>query len=178
MSENILLQIYNSLIHSKLCYGILVWGHKSCKLNKIQKRAIRVITNSRFNAHTEPLFKRLNILRSEDINKLQIYKFLHKLENNGVPEYFQNIEILKSKDIHNYNTRSKNQYYNTFHRRTLTENCLKLKMINTLNKTEHIISSKLQTHSLVGFAQYVKLYIINGYQINCNIQNCFTCNYI
>ena len=178
VSENILLQIYNSLIHSKLCYGILVWGHKSYKLNKIQKRAIRVITNSRFNAHTEPLFKRLNILRSEDINKLQIYKFLHKLENNGVPEYFQNIEILKSKDIHNYNTRSKNQYYNTFHRRTLTENCLKLKMINTLNKTEHIISSKLQTHSLVGFAQYVKLYIINGYQINCNIQNCFTCNYI
>ena len=111
-------------------------------------------------------------------NKLQIYKFLHKLKNNGVSEYFQNIEILKSKDIHNYNTRSKNQYYNTFHRRTLTENCLKLKMINTLNKTEHIISSKLQTHSLVGFAQYVKLYIINGYQINCNIQNCFTCNYI
>ena len=118
-------------------------GTKSYKLNKIQKRAIRVITNSRFNAHTEPLFKRLNILRSEDINKLQIYKFLHKLENNGVPEYFQNIEILKSKDIHNYNTRSKNQYYNTFHRRTLTENCLKLKMINTFNKTEHIISTRV-----------------------------------
>ena len=55
--------LYYSLIHCYLIYGIQVW---SCAPNfiindlfKKQKIAIRLLSNSKYNAHTEPLFKLL-----------------------------------------------------------------------------------------------------------------------
>ena len=55
--EKILVTLYNSLIASHLNYGILEWGIVATRLEKIQKKAIRLITNSKYNAHTNPLFK-------------------------------------------------------------------------------------------------------------------------
>ena len=42
-----LLVIYNSLVLSHLLYGVLLWGLKSNRLMKLQKRAIR-ITKSKY----------------------------------------------------------------------------------------------------------------------------------
>ena len=52
------------IYHTSGCnlhFGVLSWGFKSSRIHKLQKKAIRAITSSNFNAHTEPLFKRLNI---------------------------------------------------------------------------------------------------------------------
>ena len=54
--QDVLLTLYNSLILPYLNYGILVWGHKSTKLVTLQKKIVRIITNSNFNAHFQPLF--------------------------------------------------------------------------------------------------------------------------
>ena len=51
-----LMNIYNALILSYLNYGIIIWGGKHNKLFKLPKKAIRIITKSRYNAHTSPLF--------------------------------------------------------------------------------------------------------------------------
>ena len=63
---NILEMIYNSLILSRLHYGILLWGYYNHK-RVGTKKAIRIITLSKYLAHSEPLFKRLNKLTIEDI---------------------------------------------------------------------------------------------------------------
>ena len=47
------------------------WG----RLTKLQKRALRIITNSKYNAHTEPLFKDLYLLKIKDIFDVQCMKF-------------------------------------------------------------------------------------------------------
>ena len=78
VSSNILLKIYNSLILSHLHYGILCWGFNSNKLFRLQKKAIRVIAKQKYNAHTDPLFKKYKLLKIEDIFKTQSLKFLHK----------------------------------------------------------------------------------------------------
>ena len=52
---NIKIMIYNALIASHLNYGILIWGYQPGRLIKLQKRAIRTINVSKYNAHTEPL---------------------------------------------------------------------------------------------------------------------------
>ena len=49
--------MYNSFILSSLNYGILVWGYNTDRLFKLQKRAVRVISKSKFNARTDPLFQ-------------------------------------------------------------------------------------------------------------------------
>ena len=67
VSPAILKTIYNSLILPHLHYGILLWGPDSKRIFKLQKGDIRAITCSKYNSHTEPLFKILNTLKLEDI---------------------------------------------------------------------------------------------------------------
>ena len=54
----ILKLIYDSLITCRIKYGLLVWGSSGDHIFKLQKKAIRVVNKSKFNAHTEPLFKK------------------------------------------------------------------------------------------------------------------------
>ena len=72
---NVRLTIYHSLIASHFNYGILAWGFQCHNLFTLQKKAIRHVTLSRYNAHTDPLFKSLNILKISDIFKLYQLKF-------------------------------------------------------------------------------------------------------
>ena len=77
--ENILLTIYGSLIASHMNYELLIWGIECHRLEKVQKKALRLITNSKYNAHTNPLFCQLNLLMIKDIFKLRLLKFYYKL---------------------------------------------------------------------------------------------------
>ena len=59
---HILRTLHNTLILPHLYYGILLWGHGNNRLHMLQKQVIRIITISKYNAHTEPLCKALNII--------------------------------------------------------------------------------------------------------------------
>ena len=74
------MKIYNSLILSHINYGILLWGSKSAKLDKLQKKAIRILSCSKYNAHTDPLFKKthLKVLKISDIFTFSKLKFYYK----------------------------------------------------------------------------------------------------
>ena len=57
----------NSLILSHLQFGITCWGFEWNRIFKLQKRALHIMTNSKYNAHTEPLFKELKMLKFSDL---------------------------------------------------------------------------------------------------------------
>ena len=80
--------MYNYFILSSLNYAILVWGYNTDRLFKLQKRSVRVISKSKFNAHTDPLFQNLHILKIEDLHKLNVLKFYYKLIHKNIPQYF------------------------------------------------------------------------------------------
>ena len=63
LPPQILKIIYLSLIQCHLNYGILTWGYQASRVFKLQKRAIRTITRSNYIAHSEPIFKYLDILK-------------------------------------------------------------------------------------------------------------------
>ena len=75
--------MYNSLVLSYLNYGILAWGYK--------KKTVRIICLGKFYCHSEPLFKKLQLLKIKDIHTLQELKFYHQLKNNRLPSYFRNM---------------------------------------------------------------------------------------
>ena len=81
--------MYDSLILSHLQFGITNWGVEWDRISKLQKRALRIMTNSRYNAHTEPLFKRLYLLKVKDIFDVQCMKFWYKF----VKKSFQIISV-------------------------------------------------------------------------------------
>ena len=67
LPPSIKIMIYNALILPRINYGLLVWGYENEKIFKLQKKAIRLISLAKYNAHTEPLFKTLNLLKSIEI---------------------------------------------------------------------------------------------------------------
>ena len=75
LSEITLKSIYNSLLLPHLTYGILVSGGNTLHLWKLQKKAVRIITNKKYNSHTDPIFKSLNYLKVDDIYEVNVLKF-------------------------------------------------------------------------------------------------------
>ncbi len=49
---NASVMMYNSLILFHLKYYILAWGYRCERINKLQKRIIRILSISKYNAHT------------------------------------------------------------------------------------------------------------------------------
>ena len=83
--------MYDSLILSRIQFGITCWGFEWGRLAKLQKRPVRIVTNSKYNAHTEPLFKDLHSLKITDIFDVQCMKFWYKFSNNTLPNYFRSM---------------------------------------------------------------------------------------
>ena len=80
--------MYDSLIWSHIQFGITCWGFEWGRLAELQKRTVRIITNSKYNAHTEPLFKDLHLLKITDIFDVQC---MNKFSNNTLPNYFRSM---------------------------------------------------------------------------------------
>ena len=67
----ILVNLYNTMILPHFSYCLTVWGkcakYLVDRLFILQKRAIRMVTNSHFLSPTDNLFKKLNILKIQDL---------------------------------------------------------------------------------------------------------------
>ena len=96
-------ETYYSYAHSIMSYGLIFWGNSthSDDIFRIQKRIIRIITNSNRNASCREIFKKLNIL---PLQSQYIYSIL--------------LFIIKNKDqfplnsnTHTINTRHKNNIH-------------------------------------------------------------------
>ena len=72
----------------------------------MQKRIIRIMTNSGFRDPSLPLFAKLNILRVDDVIKLEVAKLMHSVLGNDNPQ-FKKLKL--SAQIHRYQTRHSTQ---------------------------------------------------------------------
>ena len=170
----ILRLIYNSLILPHLQYGIMAWGTKSGRLEKLQKRALRIICNSKYNAHTEPLFKKLNLLKLSDIFKTRQARFYYRYINNEVPVYFRNIFSTNS-DFHSHDTRSANEIRLTRTKTMHADRGIRILIPKTVSQLPENVTAKFSTHSYNGFSRYLNRHIIDSYQYACNLANCYIC---
>lgn len=113
VDSNTLRNVYFAYAHSLMSYGIIFWGNSqhSERIFRLQKKLIRVMSNSGFREGCRPLFKKLNILT---LPSLFIYKTLLFLQKN--------FEIFISKNhSHNYQTRNRNTLQYPIHRTSLFE---------------------------------------------------------
>ena len=96
---------------------ILVWGSTYPthlrRLVLLQNCIVIVISKKGFEAHTDPLFKNLMILKLEDIYSLHLGKFKFSFKNTSFPSSFSG-SILRTNQVHGYNTRSSNRFYICF----------------------------------------------------------------
>ena len=87
--------LYLSLVHPHILYGILAWGNtKVATVQKtivLQKRAMRTMKNAKYNSHTEPLFKTVEILKVKYLYEYQILLFMYDYCHNKLPNSFNSI---------------------------------------------------------------------------------------
>ena len=172
LPRNVLLQLYSSLFLPRLNYGILIWGHNNERIEKLQKRAVRFITQSKYLAHTDPIFIKLNLLKIQDIklNKLQFYyKYLIK----SLPDYFQNLNFTRQS---RYNTRRCDDLTPMKMNHVFATKCISHNIPNLINQLPYEIGNKFHTHSFSGFVLYTREHFIKMYQPQCFIENCNVCN--
>ena len=177
LPQNILRTIYNSLILPHINYSILVWGFKSSRISKLQKRAVRMISCNKYNAHTEPLFKSLNLLKVEDIFKIKILKFYYKYSQKTLPLYFNEM-FTKTSDQHNHGTRQQSAQilYKYPTRTDIGLKCIRHLLPEIVNKTKSCITEKVSTHSFNGFSTYIEKHMISNYSEHCHIENYYICH--
>ena len=68
------------------------------------------MTNSKYNAHTEPLFIDLKLLKLVGIFDIQCMQFFYKFTNNTLPKYFRSL-FKYNRDIYEIATRNHNQLH-------------------------------------------------------------------
>ena len=168
--------IYNSLFRSHLTYGICVWGGAPNtllnRLIKLQKKAIRHVCGAKYNAHTEPLFKKINSLRLPDCFQLQCSKLMYKKKLNILHTYHAS-KIKTNAEIRSKSTR---QDYDVFlHRSTIFQK------INTINYKVGIswnsLPAEIKELEVLEptFSKKVKQYLLSQYSDTCIINNCYIC---
>ena len=96
-----------------LYYCNLAWGG-TYKVNLqriviLQKRALRIVNNSTYDANTSPIFKELKLLKFHDIHSFQLGFFMFSLKNSTLPSKFNNLFLINSQ-IHNYYTRNAHSF--------------------------------------------------------------------
>ena len=102
--------LYFSMVYPYLQYCNIVWASTySINLRRIvvlQKRIIRILNTSKFDAHTDPICRDLHLLKFHDICKLQMEQFVFSCKNKLVPKYFNHMFVFSSQPP-NYNTRNR-----------------------------------------------------------------------
>lgn len=169
LPSKVLKTIYFALVHSQLSFGLLAWGKSihSHRLNKLQKQAVRIINKSKYRAHTEPLFKKDNILKMDNLYTLQAALFIFDYKHNKLPQSFN--DFFPAPPSTSRITRRPNDLYITRPRTNYTSNLPFYSVPQTFNSLNEDFKS-VQSRKL-------KTYMINSYSdhIRCNNRQCLDC---
>lgn len=164
VTTQVIIQLYYSLIYPHLTYGLPVWGNTyASTLNPLvilQKRVVRIITFSKYDEHSSPLFKQLDILKITDLLSLHNALLMYDFHYCMLPPPFDNF-FKPVKNVHNYNTRlaSRNTYY-LYQPRT---NYGKFSLRSQGPKTWNLIEDSLKKLSKSSFKKAIKSNIVNTY---------------
>lgn len=101
--------LYYAYVHSRLSYGISVWGGLISSMNfnalvKMQKSFVRIINYKPFNEASSPLFLRNKILKLADVVKLELILLMFQFQSEKLPNSIRKLFVERD---HNYQTRNK-----------------------------------------------------------------------
>ena len=170
--------LYYSLFDSHLNFGNLLWGCASKKLldkiGNLQKRCVRNVSLKQFKAHTEPLFKKLEILKFSD--KLSFCKalFMHKYRNKKLPDTFLNLftEISCTDE-----TQTRHNDYNYMNKAALKRNLENFPLKTMISTWNNLTIDLKSTADELEFVKLLKENYLSRYsqETEC-VGPCFSCN--
>ena len=129
--------IYHAIFESHLRYGCQIWYQFGTqltreKVDKLQKKALRIMSFKDFREPSSPLFKDWKILKMRDLVEMQNCLLSYSFLKGNLPESFEHF-FQKCSDIHNIPTRLNNSeclYMSrvrsvTYGMNSVTNNCIR-----------------------------------------------------
>ena len=177
LSKRVRLTLYHSLFDSHLNYGNLLWScsnKKSLdKIENLQKKCLRNVSLKSYKAHTEPIFKDLNILKLRDKFTYCRSVFMHQYRHNKLPISFSDIftEIINCDNL-----QSRHNDYN-FVINPAVKKHLELFPLRQILFNWNSLSIDLKaTADADDFKTLLKNNICSqySYETDCNV-NCYSC---
>ena len=205
LKDNLVKCIYYSLVYSHLSYGIEAWGSAAKsnlnKLNVLQHKATRILSGVQYFQvygqepgplpSSEPLYKNLEILKFEDIFKLNVAKFVYSTLTFQSPINFHEW-FSYDHEIHDHSTRSgteviRDGYFDvgvsaqsyTLH----TKGSQNKYGENMIQKSGPIIWNSVPEHiqdasSISSFKYQLKKHLIAQYDVDNTSNNIYARNYV
>ena len=107
--QSILINVYHSIVYPHLYYGATSWGNTAAKytdrIQIKQNSIVKIITKLPFiKTKISPLFDKLNLLRLDDIYKLEVLKFMFSFKKKILLNCFKDYFTIPS-EIHEYPAR-------------------------------------------------------------------------
>ena len=107
--QSVLLTLYNSLILPHFHYCLLLWGSsikENHPIHLLQRKAVRIIDNNHYIAHTEPICKVHRLLKLPDMFLIALWKFYYKLIYNKLPACFSTLKPRLPEIVEHYEIRN------------------------------------------------------------------------
>ena len=168
--------IYRSLFESHLHFGSLLYGATQPKnleqIEVVQRKALRLVARAKYNAHTDPLFKRHEMLKLSDLIKLNQTLFVRQYKNGKLPPSFHNF----FQDIPFDEQKSRDDDYNLKLNQLADRSLLYFpgnQMIRAWNSNNLLIKSEADCTTLKENFKQNKLDL---YEDDCLKPNCYVCN--
>ena len=115
LDRNSLMLIYNSLVESRIRYGILSWGtaaqQQINRVKVLQNKALRYITFSELDTPMLPIYSLLNVLLFNELLYLSQANFKYGYHHGTLPSNFQ---AYCSKPANSYPTRYSKSNFSFF----------------------------------------------------------------
>ena len=129
--------------------------------------------NKKINSHTDPIFKKHNLLKVEDIFKLSCLKLHYKIENNLVAPYLSSL-LVRNWTVHQYATR--NNEVRMVHPKFQThKNCLRYFLPVLIRETPDNLLTQMFRFTISTFKSNLKKFYINQYPAVCMKHVCQPC---
>ena len=105
-----LLLLYYALIHPHLSFGLAIWGSTYPtyiqKLQRLQNKAIRIISNASRKNSVTPLSKKYGVLKLADLFNYEMAKIMYQFSKQTLPSHL-NCLFAPLSTVHERCTRSK-----------------------------------------------------------------------
>ena len=169
--------LYYSLIHCHLiyCIQVVTCGAQKPLQNifKLQKKAIRIITGSKYNAHTAPLFKDNSILPYEDLAVYFKLLMLFDYKSGYLPKSFDGTWSMNTERNYNISLRNDNDFHVPTVRFSFIQNHPWISFAKYWNDMEKFITS-IQTRRL--FKDNLLSYFFSKLDYECSLLYCHVCS--
>ena len=188
MAKNIIssksLKLINySIFHCHIIYAIQIWSCCSTsllnKMFKLLKAAVQIVCNSFYNSHTEPLFKREEILPLPDLVSFYKIQFLQRFSQELLPESFNKIWLrntIRNIGENEIQLRNNNQFTNPPSHLALTD---RLPTYSFINAWESFPAENLKIiRNKIEFDKKLKKFYLNKLSETavCNRLYCPACS--